>query len=362
MFFHLLYIHLFRPFLKYKPSTSPLPAHVSPRKICTQAASQISKLMRLYKRTYGLRQICNIAVYIMHSACTIHLLNLPDKNAKRDIIHGVKHLEEIAEDWLCARRTLSILSVLARKWRIELPEEAQAVLARTDQKYGTFSTSDVPSPKSDSVYIQQTGLSFPVQPPHVQNPPVHSGHYGNSPDQHQHPVSGQPRAGNSGAGMFQNELANNIQVPPNFQQNVAPSIPPARDGLNSLPPDSAAQMAIPYSQRHNLGVSGTGTSGLVQAPNPSASSRNYTNQTNSGNMLGAVEALAEGQAWWLSDQASLAVGFDNWDQIGRNMGQNGVPNGTGVNGVNGTGATNGGYYIPDGGTDLSGYVEEDWYS
>src|SRR5438045_3725342 len=130
MFYHLLYIHLFRPFLKYDPETSPLPPHVSPRKQCIAAAEAISKIMRIYKRTYGLRQICNIAVYMVHSACTIHLLNLPDKKAMRDIIHGVRHLEEIAEDWLCARRTLSMLSLLARKWKIVLPEEASTVLAR----------------------------------------------------------------------------------------------------------------------------------------------------------------------------------------------------------------------------------------
>ncbi|CAK7202403.1 hypothetical protein SEUCBS139899_005126 [Sporothrix eucalyptigena] len=146
MFFHLQYIHLFRPFLKYTPKTSPLPAHVSPRRICTSNAGAISKLMRLYKKIYNLRQICNIAVYMIHSACTIHLLNLPEKTAKRNIIHGVKQLEEIAEDWLCARRTLSIISVLARKWGVELPEEASQVLQRSDEKYGTFSTADVPSP------------------------------------------------------------------------------------------------------------------------------------------------------------------------------------------------------------------------
>jgi hypothetical protein len=163
MFYHLLYIHLFRPFLKYNPSTSPLPTHVSPRKLSTQAASLISKLMRLYKHTYGLRQICNIAVYMVHSACTIHLLNLPEKTAKRDIVHGVKHLEEITEDWLCARRTLSILSLLARKWKIELPEEASTVLARTDAKYETFSTADAPSPKFD---ISDSSHSVPASSPH----------------------------------------------------------------------------------------------------------------------------------------------------------------------------------------------------
>lgn len=148
MFFHLQYIHLFRPFLKYNPEASPLPPHVSPRRICTANAGAISKLVRLYKKTWNLRQICNIAVYMIHSACTIHMLNLPEKTAKRDITHGIKHLEEIAEDWLCARRTLSIISVLARKWNVELPEEASGILQRTDEKYGGFNTADVPSPKS----------------------------------------------------------------------------------------------------------------------------------------------------------------------------------------------------------------------
>jgi hypothetical protein len=147
MFFHLQYIHLFKAFLKYTPETSPLPTHVSPWRMCSVNAGAISKLMRLYKKMYDLRQICNIAVYMEQTACTIHILHLPaGGTAKRDIIHGVKHLEEIAEDWLCARRALSTLSVLARKWKIELPEEAALVLQRTDEKYGTVNISDVPSP------------------------------------------------------------------------------------------------------------------------------------------------------------------------------------------------------------------------
>ncbi|KAK2865385.1 hypothetical protein FQN49_003632 [Arthroderma sp. PD_2] len=149
MFFQLLFIHLYRPFLKYTKSTSPLPSHVSPRKLCTQGASVISKLLRLYKRTYGLRQICNIAVYIAHSACTIHLLNLPDKSAKRDIAHGLKHLEEIAESWPCARRTLRILDLLSKKWKVDLPDEAVAVIERSRAKFGsTSSWEQMQSPSS----------------------------------------------------------------------------------------------------------------------------------------------------------------------------------------------------------------------
>ncbi|KOS21458.1 Nitrogen assimilation transcription factor nit-4 [Escovopsis weberi] len=149
-FFHLQYIHLFRPFLKYHPSTSPLPSHISPRRICTANAGAISKLMRLYAKSWRLRQVCNIAVYMLHSACTVHLLNLPERTAKRDVIHGLRHLEEMAEDWPCARRTLSILGVLARKWHCELPDEAALALERIDEKYGSFCTSGLPSPGASS--------------------------------------------------------------------------------------------------------------------------------------------------------------------------------------------------------------------
>ncbi|KAJ6078973.1 hypothetical protein N7467_008726 [Penicillium canescens] len=163
MFYQLLIIHLYRPFLKYTKANTPLPSHVSPRKICTQAAAAVSKLMRVYKRSYGLKQICNIAVYIAHTACTIHLLNLPDKNAQRDVIHGLKNLEEMAEGWLCARRTLRILDISANKWQVDLPPEATSIFERTHTKWGSWgswdqatspSTSDDSSPMATSATFQ----------------------------------------------------------------------------------------------------------------------------------------------------------------------------------------------------------------
>lgn len=319
MFFHLLYIHLFRPFLKYNPSTSPLPAHVSPRKLCTQAAGSISKLMRLYKRIYGLRQICNIAVYIVHSACTIHLLNLPEKTAKRDIIHGVKHLEEIADDWLCARRTLSILSVLARKWNIDLPTEASAVLSRTDSRFGYFSTADVPSPKAE--IIATTPSSSSSSPAHFQTP-----------------VNSQPILARS-----QTQLQQSL-----YSYPLDPEVPLT----HSLISDISTQSLLPRLQNavsplsdHTDSISySTTTNPLHISPvsayplsrtiytNPAQSfAPSITNATSTANnspltsgnrsanrnvspstLFGGVEQLVQSQDWWLRDQASLAVGFENW--------------------------------------------------
>lgn len=336
MFFHLLYIHLFRPFLKYNPSTSPLPSHVSPRKLCTQAAAAVSKLMRLYKRTYGLRQICNIAVYIVHSACTIHLLNLPEKTAKRDIIHGIKHLEEIAEDWLCARRTLSILSVLARKWKIELPEEASTVLARTDAKFGFFSTADVPSPKQELLVATppstntspprtSQSLPAPTQPPQIRARPqnqLQQSIYSYRPDVHTMPQN-----------ITQSHAMNSLARPVSSSQMITPSPTQHHNqhqstntGMGSMPHTSPVS-AVPYPRHPYTNNAST----FISRPRPitpatdlsrnnSAVTSESSRQVSPNTLFGGVDALVESQDWWLRDQASLAMGFDNWMGVGNGPG------------------------------------------
>ncbi|KAL6161627.1 Nitrogen assimilation transcription factor nit-4 [Exserohilum turcicum] len=268
MFFQLLYIHLFRPFLKYNPKNSPLPANVSPRKLCTQAAAMISKLLRLYKRSHGLRQICNICVYIAHSACTIHLLNLPDKNAKRDIIHGVKHLEEIAEGWLCARRTLGILSVLAKRWNLEMPEEAAAVLSRTDAKFGPW--SEVSTPKANRRASIQT-----------------SNHHPSPADQ----------------------ASPSLQL---YSMNLA----------NMTAPQVYSRTATANSSQHPTTPQNYAAS--LNAPTPASTQGRQSidgGRTTAGNspsqLFGGVDQLLrEGQDWIYRDQTQLANDFENWNPQG----------------------------------------------
>lgn len=309
MFFHLLYIHLFRPFLKYKPSTSPLPSQVSPRRVCIQAASSISKLMRLYKRTYGLRQICNIAVYIVHSACTIHLLNIPEKDAKRDIIHGVKNLEEIAEDWLCARRTLSIISVLARKWKIELPEEARAVLARTDAKYGFFSTADVPSPKSDHIVQSPAAFASP-QATQQQAPKILDTLQSQNSLMESLSSYASSSAPSIGAKVSSNASAQ-IRPHPQLGTSSSSSSQPTRSTTVSDAYNASTSTSRSQSQQPSI---------LTTTPDePSAShSTSFTRKMSHNTLFGGVEMLAESQDSWLRDQANLLVGFDNW--MGTNSG------------------------------------------
>ena len=311
MFFQLLYIHLFRPFLKYSQANSPLPAHVSPRKICTHAAATISKLLRLYKRTYGLRQICNIAVYIAHSACTIHLLNLPEKNARRDVIHGVRQLEEIAESWICARRTLCILSVQVRKWKTELPEEAMEVLARTDAKFGSPKAFDRNSPMSDTTSpMVRRSPPLPKQEATFTVPP-----YGPSN------VSGA-------------SAVNQARGPgPNGPQSVPVSLQPTTKYSS---PSQQQTFLPPQLQKAQWPQTRPPSETTPQA------------QASPSSLYTGTETLLDSRDWWLKDQSAI---FDSWpkQESGAMFMGNGVGNGIG-------GAANG--LLPDNEINGMGVIDD----
>ncbi len=339
--------------------------------------------MRLYKRTYGLRQICNIAVYMVHSACTIHLLNLPEKTAKRDIIHGVKHLEEIAEDWLCARRTLSILSVLARKWRIDLPEEALTVLSRTDAKYGFFSTADVPSPKHEHIIatppsvaaspaptassVTQSTFTAPPNQNRNQTPTqLHQSLYSYVPDTRSMPSTpptSYPAVGVS-TPISRNQASNRDPVSNNtgsiniVNERLISSTPYSRHPYDNISsPPRASVLSNTELPRNNSGVA-------------SEASGTMTRQVSPNTMFGSVDALVESQDWWLRDQANLAVGFDNWMGTGGDINGMSIPTTSGANGgipssigvgsdpMAGVGA---GFYMPSvNNGNVDGFGDDDW--
>ena len=251
----------------------------------------ISKLLRLYKRSHGLRQICNVCVYIAHSACTIHLLNLPEKNARRDIIHGVKHLEEIAEGWICARRSLGILSVLARRWKVELPEEAAAVLSRTDLKFGPW--NELSTPKANhrdaAPNMEQQASPADQASPSLQ------------------PYS-MPIA-NVATPQFFNRVATN-------NSTSVSTDPSARSfDIHVLPPSDPNALAYMRAQHHATPQTSTRN---PATPASTHGRQSIDGQTTAGNspsqLFGGVDQLIrEGQDWIYRDQTQLASGFDNWN-------------------------------------------------
>ncbi|KAL6719072.1 hypothetical protein ACLMJK_003307 [Lecanora helva] len=352
MFFQLLFIHLFRPFLKYKQNNSPLPTHVSPRKLLTHAASMISKLLRIYKRTHGLRQICNIVVYISHSACTVHLLNLPEKNAARDIVHGLKHLEEIGESWLCARRTLGILQLVAKRWNIEVPEEAERTFKRTGAKFGGVKDQEMPS-KAESHTV-------PSNPTEALHPPAAKPKAKSNPESNHNLNDSIDRAESNGV-----ESTSASLVSPMPASEI-----PNLNGSLSMAPHSASQFPVkPPQQKYTMpqGQQHQSQPPLQQMPLPQPIWDQATTTqaaaappppppppppplTSPTMLFGGVESLIQDQEWWLRDSNQM---FANWNGLEHdavmhgnsgfdmgtgNMGYAGAPGGStfGTNGnVNG---------------------------
>ncbi len=302
MFFQLLFIHLFRPFLKYKQATSPLPAHVSPRKFLTHAASMISKLLRIYKRTHGLRQICNIVVYISHAACTVHLLNLPDKNAARDIVHGLKHLEEIGESWLCARRTLGILRLVARRWNIELPDEAEKTFLRAETKFGPFKDHES-SPKIGSPMPPPTAIHS--LPPSSTIPVVES-----NLDATLNPV---------------NDLSSNASystTAPLASPMPTPDIPHP-NGSMTMPSQKATSYNKPNPNNYLMAQNQQSYFNNNQTSQPAP-----TQQTASPPMP-FIDALVPDHEWWLKDSNQIFANWNGLEQEAMLHGNGGFDLGTG---------------------------------
>jgi hypothetical protein len=211
------------------------------------------------------------------------LLNLPEKNARRDITHGVKHLEEIAEGWLCARRTLGILSVLAERWKVELPEEAATVLARTDAKFGRYDETgskkvDSETPKAERVIGQIDTTSAPPFPAYSM------------------PMS----AATPTSSFFDNQDIRLGSI-----SGGAGAQPPHRGSeARSLPPNDASAMTYARGQHD----AATPASTITATGNQSNSTGNSPSQF----FGGTDQPMPEAQDWWLRDQNQIAAGFENW--------------------------------------------------
>lgn len=221
--------------------------------------------------------------------------------AKKDIVHGLKSLEEIAESWPCAHRTLRILDILARKWNVDLPNEARIILKRTHAKFGSWGSWDQVEPSSHT-----ENASIPRSP---QDPPVTSADYP-IPD----PMSGPAEPANS---QVTSVMSSSTSFP-QYQSNTPPILAPHQlDFMQSTQPTTSAASQHTVQTIH-------GHTGVDLEPNgwmkpagvvPTCGDSNTAVSTQSPFLLDAPGNTADqNQEWWLKDQNSLAFGLENWPE------------------------------------------------
>lgn len=192
----------------------------------------------------------------------------------RDIVHGVRQLEEIGESWLCARKALAILSMVSRKWKTGLPTEVTNVFLQNDAKFSLY-RHDQESVKLENPSPQPTPSAPQVSVANCVSHPADSSknEYFNS----DHPavissMTGEPAVA-GGVMSFAPPMADPGRHPTHEQYVIS------QDRQNQWNLEQVSQM--PQSQR----------------------------QTSPSTLFGGIESLvAESQGWWFRDPSF----FDNW--------------------------------------------------
>jgi hypothetical protein len=255
-----------------------------------------------------------------HTACTIHLLNLPEKNAQRDVVHCLRHLEEMGESWLCARRTLRILDISASKWQVELPPEAVVVFEQTHAKWGSWGSWDQAASPSIS---DSSPSSVPVQPaqPSVTAPTSYPSpaQYAPTREPGDPPVQGPSNP----LGSLGTQYPTGVSIPASMSSMRA-----AQRYSSAQITRTDAQLPEPTYLRpvsHIYGSIHTVPSSQAESwydpkdgqSRPLASNQDVSSTTSTSPMAGfgtPENLVEESQDWWFRDPSAFNPGYENWKE------------------------------------------------
>ena len=169
--------------------------------------------------------------------------------------------------------------MLSRKWNVELPDEAEAVLTRTDEKFGAWNGETQvklsPSEKAASISSRQTsGTGTPLQ--------------------------------------------RIVKLSPPATQSTSQQVDPSDVTTSSKPINNTTSVAELHQRSSRLpSHSNTPQQSSVNSPTAGSSYGAHAAARHPGDspsaLFGGVEQLLrEGQDWWLRDQSQLAVEFEQW--------------------------------------------------
>jgi hypothetical protein len=115
MYYHYAILLLFRPFIKLDIVSSG----VSPRDVCSQAASAISTLVNSYSQLYTLRRTPSFVPYFVLTSSIAHVVTLGNARGGPELLkQGIADLKEMTGCHGFAIRALDILRYLIRHWGV----------------------------------------------------------------------------------------------------------------------------------------------------------------------------------------------------------------------------------------------------
>lgn len=194
-----------------------------------------------------------------------------------------------------------MLSMLTRRWKIEVPEEAAIVLARTDAKFGPLRPYSHASPGAESISPAPNRQTSPANQAATKRDPA--------PNMAAHALSDIVT------------MSSHVSVPETRQPN-GPIALSSRVPADYGHAPRQQRYVMPQEQQELWNQDRAGRVGAMAEAQPAPAV-----------LFGGVEALVEeSQDWWVRDQSVLAMGFNNWTGLESEAALLG-------NGANGTGYT-----------------------
>jgi len=128
MHYHEVIILLHRPFIipLSVDSTSPLTPVASALEACTSSATEICRLLKIYRQQFGLRQIYVYSIHTLMTASLTHIYDVcrstsPGGNEVQKLaLTSIQILSELAETFNSSRRALEVATSLWRDWQHEM--------------------------------------------------------------------------------------------------------------------------------------------------------------------------------------------------------------------------------------------------
>ena len=119
MYYHVAILLLLRPLIRYRY----LQSVVSPRDICTQAAENITSLLRSYRQLYSLRRTPSFVPYIVLNASVMHLVNSHSPLGSAYTMQCIEDLQAMSINHGFAKEAVKIIKYLAARVNPEVYAE-----------------------------------------------------------------------------------------------------------------------------------------------------------------------------------------------------------------------------------------------
>jgi hypothetical protein len=129
MYYHFAILSMFCPFIKLDMVGSS----ISPYDICIQASNAIIGLITSYKQLYDLRCTLSFMPYFVLNASVTHMVVVHTSGSGFEQLRPcLTTLNDMAQCYSMAGRSLTIIESLARHWGIAASEEERVVFKDMD--------------------------------------------------------------------------------------------------------------------------------------------------------------------------------------------------------------------------------------